>query len=142
MIICRRVGEKVGQAMCVNNAKGSESIMTKLVQRDGHQSKMLVLRKQSGERIKSVWENGGQGTVHKMQLKEQPQVENEEAKWGILEAQVWNPHDWDWKQWLISRLKGLLPARTEFRKVWWMEQGIFLSNLKINIFFFKKIFYF
>lgn len=45
--------------------------MMKLVQKDGPQSKMLVLRKESREEDKkSVSENGRQGTVCKMQLKE------------------------------------------------------------------------
>lgn len=97
--------------MCVNNATRNESTMMKMVWRDGHQSKMLSLKKQSRERIKSVWENGGQGTVCKMQLKEQPLLGNEGAKGGILEAQVWSSYDW-----VMSTLteQSKIPLREEF----------------------------
>lgn len=75
----------VGQEMCLNNAKGNEST-TKLVQRDGHQSKILILRKQSPRRIKMCL-GERRAKDSKQDAEEHAQVGNAGAEWGIFEAQ-------------------------------------------------------
>lgn len=88
MIVCR-TEDRVGQEMCLNNAKGNESATN-----DAGSERWAS--KQDSDPQEAITKEGKKVSRRmegKTELEEHPSVGNEGAEWGIREAQFQN--SWD-----------------------------------------------